>query len=91
VVPLVKAVQELSHKVDSLLDITGASGQRTIQDNNKPGGINNIELSSTSALIYQNAPNPFGDGTMIKYFIPEKTNNAQIVFYDEFGSQLKDN
>ncbi len=26
---------------------------------------------------------------MIKYFVPENTSNAQIVFYDEFGNQLK--
>jgi trimeric autotransporter adhesin len=50
--------------------------------------VSNIELASNAAIIYQNAPNPFGDGTMVKYFIPENTINAQIVFYDEFGNQL---
>jgi hypothetical protein len=50
--------------------------------------VNTIDLASNAAIIYQNAPNPFGDGTMIKYFIPENTANAQIVFYDELGNQL---
>lgn len=97
VVPLVKAVQELSHIVDSLRGVTSA-GNRTIQNPANGGAnpanatsistINNIELASNSAIIYQNAPNPFGDGTMVKYFIPENATNAQIVFYDQFGSQL---
>ncbi len=52
------------------------------------GTVNSIELTGNAAIIYQNAPNPFGDGTMIKYFVPENTTNAQIVFYDQFGSQL---
>ncbi len=51
--------------------------------------INTIDLASNAAIIYQNAPNPFGDGTMIKYFIPENTTNAQVIFYDELGNQLK--
>ena len=104
VVPLVKAVQELSHKVDSLLGVTQAAGQITMQNNtggatNNSGtsaaslgtiaSVNTIDLASGSALIYQNAPNPFGDGTTIKYYVPENITNAQIVFYDEFGGQLK--
>ena len=52
------------------------------------GAVSNIELASNSAIIYQNIPHPFGDGTMVKYFVPENTTNAQIVFYDQFGSQL---
>ena len=51
-------------------------------------GIKQINASG-DALIYQNAPNPFGDGTTIKYYVPENTSNAQIIFYDEFGGQLK--
>jgi hypothetical protein len=114
VVPLVKAVQELSHIVDSLRGITNRTGQRSMQNNNNdsiignftqnnnnstignsitnnstPLSINNIDLASGNAIIYQNTPNPFGDGTMIKYFIPENISNAQIIFYDEFGNQLK--
>jgi hypothetical protein len=47
----------------------------------------NIALAN-NAVLYQNAPNPFGEGTTIKYFIPDNS-EAQIIFYDEFGSQLK--
>lgn len=51
--------------------------------------VNTINLASGGAIIFQNAPNPFGDGTMIKYFVPEGSTNTQVVFYDELGNQLK--
>ena len=94
----VKTVQELSHIVDSLRGVTGASN-RIMQGNNGTttnatsigavGNVNTIDIASGGALIYQNSPNPFGDGTMIKYYVPEGTSNAQVIFYDEFGNQLK--
>jgi hypothetical protein len=49
--------------------------------------IHNIELAN-SAILYQNTPNPFGDGTTIKYFVPENA-NAQIIFNDNFGNQIQ--
>jgi type IX secretion system substrate protein len=48
-------------------------------------GIEQVKESSNQLLVY---PNPFAEGVTIKYFIPENTTNAQIVFYDEFGNQL---
>jgi len=39
--------------------------------------------------LYQNIPNPFGEGTAIRYFIPDGVNDARIVFYDEYGSEIK--
>ncbi len=94
VVPLIKAVQELSKTVDSLkatMQTTGAV-QRTRNNSNSTDpdnatSINNIELAN-NAVLYQNAPNPFGSGTTIKYFVPDNA-DAQVVFYDEFGTQLK--
>ena len=50
-----------------------------------------IELANNSQpILYQNEPNPFGDNTIIRYFIPENTKgNAFIVFYDMYGKELK--
>lgn len=48
-----------------------------------------MELSSKSAVLWQNFPNPFGDGTVIRYYVPESTGSANIVFYDEFGNEIK--
>jgi trimeric autotransporter adhesin len=65
--------------------------QKTLQNDSGEQGnstsIHNIELAN-NAILYQNAPNPFGDGTTIKYFVPDNT-DAQIIFYDMFGNQLK--
>ena len=49
--------------------------------------IHNVKLAN-NAILYQNSPNPFGNGTTIKYFVPENA-DAQIIFYDEFGTQIK--
>jgi trimeric autotransporter adhesin len=102
VVPLVKAVQELSTENDSLrsalksmqlcLDqICTATG-----DNNFPGNIStsvaeqNITLNSANApVLYQNTPNPFNAGAKINYYLPEGTTGASIVFYDNRGGIIK--
>lgn len=50
----------------------------------------NVTLSN-SAILYQNAPNPFGSGgTKISYFLPEGTVGASMVFFDEYGNKLKE-
>ncbi len=66
----------------------GGSGNDKKLEN---GNIHAIELSNAtgSAIIYQNQPNPFNSGgTKIRYFVPDNTNNPQIVFFDEFGGKL---
>jgi hypothetical protein len=93
---VIKAMQEQQKMIDSLFTIVNATkGQRT-NDNgsgdegNKAATIHEMELASGNAIIYQNAPNPFGDGTTIKYFIPDNVWSAQIVFFDSFGNQIKE-
>ncbi|MEI6816346.1 MAG: tail fiber domain-containing protein [Bacteroidota bacterium] len=66
----------------------GGSGNEKKLEN---GNIHAIELSNASGspIIYQNIPNPFSNGgTKIRYFVPDNTNNPQIVFFDEFGGKL---
>lgn len=98
VVPLVKAVQEqqemienLSATISELQQQLNNSNEKTIQNNNydQSNGltVNEIELID-NAFLYQNTPNPFSEGTTIKYFIPDNA-NAQIIFYNEFGSQIE--
>ena len=61
-------------------------GSKTI-NNDVPS--TDAELASANAILWQNFPNPFGDGTVIRYFVPEKTASASILFYDEFGNEIK--
>ena len=94
-------MQELSHKVDSLLGITQSTGNRQMQNNN--GGINsnstpsnatsinniNVQLSNANVVVLnQNQPNPFAEQTVITYNIPSTANAAQILFYDVNGKQI---
>ncbi len=92
VVPLVKAVQELSHTVDSLLALPKAAGQRTMGKDaqGKSETTLQIELANkNNVILYQNEPNPFDGSTVIRYFIPENTTgNAFVIFYDMYGKEV---
>ena len=91
VVPLVKAVQELSAKteeqqkqiaeqqkqIDTLLKALGKTEE---------GG--NHQSSEISLL--QNSPNPFSTNTEIKMVLPETAINAKVIIYNLEGKQMKD-
>lgn len=105
VVPLVKSVQELNtkneslnSKVDSLTNIIQNMQTclnqicgATGANNGAPASVQTIALSNTNApLLYQNTPNPFGTGgTKINYYLPEGTMGATLVFYDTYGNPIK--
>lgn len=39
-------------------------------------------------ILYQNAPNPFSENTIISYFLSDGFDDAQIIIYDMTGLQL---
>ena len=43
----------------------------------------------TLPVLTCSSPNPFGDGTIIRYFVTEKSATASMIFYDEFGNKIK--
>jgi hypothetical protein len=122
VVPLVKAVQELSKITDSLttvktkqdstinvqnskiadlqnqiINCCAASGRNMgiINNGNDANDIGNMNgkaindiLSTPSAILYQNVPNPFNQQTSIQYFIPENVQNASIMVFDLNGKLM---
>jgi hypothetical protein len=49
----------------------------------------NIELSDNAVALEQNTPNPFYDQTTIRYYIPESTGEAEIIFMDFTGKTIK--
>jgi hypothetical protein len=99
VVPLVKAVQELSKqndekdsKIDALqkqiddlktMIVSGKEPSQHFSDN--------IMTNNYTSSLVQNAPNPFSSSTVIKYNIPSSSVNAQIVITDNKGATLKNN
>jgi hypothetical protein len=89
VVPLAKAVQELSQQNDDLkkqneefksrLDKIEAALALQTQ---------NVELGK-NAKLEQNVPNPYSTTTTISYSLPSNTHNAYINFYASNGAFLK--
>ena len=90
VAPLVKAVQELSAKNDDLQkqidelkamipsgNLSSINQQQTINDKQQ------------AAFLQQNSPNPFTNNTVIHYYIPPNTNNAQLMISDVNGVVFK--
>lgn len=92
VVPLVKAVQELSSKNDSLVKVVN---DLQLQMDEIKQQIRNFKptdpaaISSGSAFLKQNAPNPFYNSTTIGYYISSNINHAQLVITDMMGRSLR--
>ncbi len=86
VVPLVKAVQELSTKVEEQQQhiqlLLAQLDLKSKTDTNEVSG-------NTRALLLQNNPNPFTSETEIKMTLPENIGNVAIMIYTLEGKQLK--
>jgi trimeric autotransporter adhesin len=104
VVPLVKAVQELStqntalkHTLDEQAKVNETlkndmAELRTIVSalkNNTVEGSIKITENTSEAKLYQNAPNPFSKTTTIKYSIPTNAKRAAITITTMDGNKIK--
>jgi hypothetical protein len=81
VVPLVKAVQELSSQVADL--------QQQLKKYTNEPTMDQQGTMGTGAFLYQNNPNPFSNTTEIRMELPETTGQANIIVYNLEGKQLK--
>jgi hypothetical protein len=96
IMPLVKAVQELSKKNDEKdakiedlqKQIDELKGTRTTS---VPGTAQQsaTNLTLTSASLDQNNPNPFAGATTIRYNLPAGFRTAQMVIRDNSGKAIK--
>jgi hypothetical protein len=77
VVPLVKAVQELTKEVEVLKQKLASTGKRAGFEN------------AVEAILFQNHPNPFSTDTEINVSLPETSGQANIIVYTLEGKQLK--
>lgn len=94
VVPLVKAVQELSAANDSLQQMNAQLSQRLDQIEQlmglKTGAVQNSStISLSSARLFQNIPNPFSQSTLINYYLPQNTSSASIRITGMNGETIK--
>jgi hypothetical protein len=84
VVPLVKAVQELSQKVEKL---EAELAQRNTGD---VSAITSKTVDITDASLTQNNPNPFNNATTISYTLPQQYQSAKILVTGKSGNTLKE-
>jgi trimeric autotransporter adhesin len=86
VVPLVKAVQELSAQNDELKSRMERM-EALLSQNKTPLPSPNASL--TGGFLEQNTPNPFEKSTNIRYTLPPHFSAAQIVITDNNGKTVK--
>lgn len=93
VTPLVQSVQELSNMNDSLkaqLSNLQSQFNELLQQVNKlKNSIVSTSINSTLPFLKQNSPNPFNNNTVISYYLPPTTKNAQLIVSSIKGQLLK--
>lgn len=82
VVPLVKAVQELSAQNEEMKKELAEIKAMLAKNNTQ-------SITLTGGSVQQNVPNPAGNKTTISYSLPDKSSNAEIVFTDKTGFSFK--
>ncbi|HEX6227168.1 MAG TPA: tail fiber domain-containing protein [Chryseolinea sp.] len=85
VVPLVKAVQELSTKVEEQQQQI----QLLLAQLDSKDETDKKLRVETGASLFQNTPNPFDSQTEIKMNLPENAGHATIMVYSLEGKQMK--
>jgi hypothetical protein len=84
VVPLVKAVQELSQKVEKLEAALAEKNSGTAST------LSSANVAINNASLEQNIPNPFNHSTTINFTLPQKYFSAKILITDKSGKTLKE-
>jgi len=84
VVPLVKAVQELSQKVEKLEAALAEKKSGTAST------LSSANVAISNGSLEQNIPNPFTHTTKINYSLPQKYSSAKILITDKSGKTLKE-
>ena len=87
VVPLVKAVQELTAKLDAQNKEIEALKKQIGVD--KGNSVLEDAAKGQGAMLHQNIPNPFSTETEIAVSLPDDVSNANLIFYTIDGKQLK--
>lgn len=86
---LVEAVKEQQAEIEGLRsEITALISESTLKSisfvSQTP-----TENNATEPVLFQNIPNPYSDGTIIKYYLPKGFSEAKIIICDLTGKMLK--
>lgn len=76
-------IEALEASVNELTSTPKQNAQKRIITSSKT---TETDLGNT---LYQNAPNPFSQSTVIEYYVKESVKDARICIYNMNGSQLK--
>ncbi len=97
VVPLVKAVQELSQQNDDMKEMIRLQQKeiaqlkdmmsQSVTTSTRQDAVTN---NSAKASLEQNIPNPFNQSATIRYTLPQAYNTARIIVTDKQGKALKE-
>jgi len=87
VVPLVKAVQELSEMVEKQQDQIDIL--QSALNNSENEEFVNGKTNSSEVKLFQNAPNPFDQSTAIKMELPDNVRQANLMIYNLEGKQIE--
>jgi hypothetical protein len=96
VVPLVKAVQELSKennelrsRIEKLESLMSTQQSTTIHQLAGASG-QTAKITSNTSTLEQNMPNPFNRTTTINYTLPQQFSTAKIIITDNTGKAMKE-
>jgi len=80
---LIQSIKELKTEMDELKN-TDSSVKKSAHM-----GTSLSPNETGTAILHQNAPNPFTQSTQIKYYLPSTVTKAYLCIYDLQGRQLK--
>jgi len=78
-------ISSLQQTINSCCKSSGSKTKSNIENDNS----DILTTQTTTAVLYQNSPNPFKQSTTIKLELPQTIVNALVCIYDLTGRQLK--
>jgi|GEM_PF-4009142 len=97
---LVKAMQEQQDRIEQDAQSTAQLMEqiavlqeqvKALQEGaqSKSSNFGSVDQDIDKAMLFQNQPNPFGETSNIRYYIPQGSNNATLEMYSIDGKQLQ--
>ncbi len=93
VVPLVKAVQELSKQLDSLKAATTQTKSHSNYNPNQNNPMDTVSMKLTlpdAPTIGEPQPNPNNGSTQIPFYLPDNVSGAKVQFVDMLGRTMQE-
>ena len=80
-------IENLQQELESLKACCNTTSKQKSMGN--PESANIWDANNEEMKVYQNAPNPFTESTVISCYIPKTIQKAELCIYDMSGSRLK--